>query len=133
VKAKDDSPAYFAFLLFSVMPRYVILEHDHPSRHWDFMLETGKSLRTWRLEAWPEDGARIRAEPIGDHRLIYLDYEGPLSGDRGRVLHRDEGMYTGEVALPLCVTMTGRYLKGTVTITEDAARSWWFRYVSETS
>ena len=65
------------------MPRYVILDHDHPSRHWDFMLESGGVLRTWRLLAEPTAGGPIAAEPLGDHRIAYLDYEGPLSGDRG--------------------------------------------------
>jgi DNA polymerase Ligase (LigD) len=115
------------------MPRYVILEHDHPTRHWDLMLEADGALRTWRLAAWPQDGMRIRALPIGDHRLAYLDYEGPVSGDRGRVQRRDEGTYAGLVAPPLCVTMSGTCLKGTVTISADAAGTWWFRYVSGTS
>ena len=26
------------------MPRFVILEHDHPEVHWDLMLEAGASL-----------------------------------------------------------------------------------------
>jgi hypothetical protein len=30
------------------MPRYVILEHDWPERHWDFMLEAGDGPRSWR-------------------------------------------------------------------------------------
>ena len=115
------------------MPRYVILEHDHPTRHWDLMLETGESLRTWRLEAWPQDGVQIRAEPIGEHRLAYLDYEGPVSGNRGRVQRRDEGIYAGEVSVPMTVTVSGRCLEGTVTIAADSAGTWWFRYLSATS
>jgi len=115
------------------MPRYVILEHDHPRRHWDLMLEAGEALLTWRLEAWPKDGVRIRAEPIGDHRTAYLDYEGPVSGNRGRVQRRDEGVYAGEAALPLSVTVSGRCLRGTVTIAADSAGIWWFCYFSEIS
>ena len=117
----------------SAMPRYVILEHDHPRWHWDLMLEAGDALRTWRLEAWPEDGLVVGAEPIGDHRIAYLDYEGPVSGNRGRVQRRDEGTYTGQVAVPISVTVSGRCLKGKITITADSAGAWWFRYVSETS
>jgi hypothetical protein len=67
------------------MPRYVILEHDWPSRHFDLMLEAGPVLRTWRLAALPADGVAVAAEPIGDHRLEYLNYEGPVSGGRGTV------------------------------------------------
>src|SRR5262249_55736250 len=76
----------------TTMPRFVILEHDHPQLHWDLMLETGDVLRTWRLGAPPAEG-EFSAEPSFDHRLLYLDYEGPISGDRGRVVRRDRGTY----------------------------------------
>ena len=62
------------------MPRFVILEHDHPILHWDFMLESGEVLRTWRLAAPPRPGADFSAAPSFDHRRVYLDYEGPISG-----------------------------------------------------
>ena len=39
------------------MPRFVILEHDHPVVHWDLMLEAGEALRTWRLAAPPGKAA----------------------------------------------------------------------------
>ena len=58
------------------MPRFVILEHDHPERHWDLMLEANGVLRTWRLHAAPELGNTVVATPSFDHRLAYLDYEG---------------------------------------------------------
>ena len=38
------------------MPRFVILEHDHPRLHWDLMLQTGDALRTWRLASPPTRG-----------------------------------------------------------------------------
>ena len=62
----------------AAVPRYVILEHDHPARHWDFMLESGDVLRTWRLAAPPRPGGAVAAEPSFDHRRAYLDYEGPV-------------------------------------------------------
>src|SRR4051794_8490712 len=55
------------------MPRFVILEHDHPVLHWDFMLEVGDVLRTWRLAAPPAAGMTVPAEPSFDHRKLYLD------------------------------------------------------------
>ena len=67
------------------MPRFVVLEHDHPALHWDLMLEGDGVLRTWRLDAPPEPGKTVRATSSFDHRLIYLDYEGPISGGRGCV------------------------------------------------
>ena len=74
--------------------RYVILHHLLPGdEHWDFMLEHGNTLLTWRIPRdptlpgeWP-----IRCERIGDHRKAYLDYEGPVSGDRGVVTRVDRG------------------------------------------
>ena len=78
------------------MPRFVILEHDHPFPHLDFMIEWGDRLRTWRLLGEPEPGVTIAAEAIGDHRADYLDYEGPVSGGRGRVKHWDAGTLTLE-------------------------------------
>ncbi len=78
------------------MPRYVLLEHDHPHRHWDLMLESGPVLRTWRLAALPAPGAAVAAEASFDHRTAYLDYEGPVSGGRGRVVRQDAGTFTVE-------------------------------------
>ena len=76
------------------MPRFVILEHDHPHLHWDLMLEAGAVLRTWRLAATPRPGVAIRAESLGDHRKLYLDYEGPVSRNRGQVKRWDAGVFT---------------------------------------
>jgi DNA polymerase Ligase (LigD) len=75
------------------MPRFVILEHDWPALHWDFLLEAGPVLRAWRLLAEPGMGREIAAEANADHRLFYLDYEGPVSGNRGRVRRWDAGTF----------------------------------------
>ncbi len=57
------------------------------------MLEKDQKLLTWRLLREPIDFASlpIPAERIGDHRMDYLDYEGPVSGDRGYVTRVDGG------------------------------------------
>jgi hypothetical protein len=95
------------------VPRFVILEHDHPQLHWDFLLEAGPVLRAWRLLGEPRPGAAVTAEANFDHRLLYLEYEGPLSGDRGCVTRWDEGSFDwltdaeGEKA----VRLKGRRLK----------------------
>ena len=67
------------------MPRFVILEHDYPQQHWDLMLEAGPVLRTWRLAEPPDVGRPVAATASFDHRPVYLDYEGPVSGNRGTV------------------------------------------------
>lgn len=70
---------------------FVILEHDHPFLHWDFMFEEGDSLRSWRLLQEPISERSIEAEPLPNHRRHYLDYEGPVSGNRGQVTRWDFG------------------------------------------
>ena len=75
------------------MPRFVILEHDWPTRHWDFFLESGPVLRAWRLLAEPAPGRVVPSEPNAEHRRLYLDYEGPVSGGRGNVVRWDAGTF----------------------------------------
>jgi hypothetical protein len=70
---------------------FVILEHDHPFIHWDFMFEEGDSLRSWRLLQEPIFEQWIDAEPLPNHRRHYLDYEGPVGGNRGQVMRWDFG------------------------------------------
>lgn len=75
------------------MARFVVLEHRWEGVHWDFMLEVGAVLRTWALEEPPDSAGAVSAKPLGDHRRVYLDYEGPVSGDRGTVRRWDRGEY----------------------------------------
>jgi hypothetical protein len=79
------------------MPRFAILTHDHPAPHWDLFLEAGPVLRSWRLLAPLSSAIAVPAEPAADHRLFYLDYEGPVSGNRGSVHRMDAGQFTAEV------------------------------------
>jgi hypothetical protein len=87
------------------MLRFVILEHDHPHLHWDLMLESGPVLRTWRLASPPGTGGPVKAEALIDHRLAYLDYEGSVSGNRGRVVHWDNGTFAWEEGAGGCVVV----------------------------
>jgi hypothetical protein len=57
------------------------------------MLEASGSLRTWRLAVPPLQGQLVPATGIGDHRLAYLHYEGPVSGGRGQVRRWDGGNF----------------------------------------
>jgi DNA polymerase ligase (LigD)-like protein len=110
------------------MPRYVILEHDHPALHWDFMLEAGQVLRTWRLSAPPRVGAPIPAVASFDHRPIYLSYEGPVSGDRGRVVRWDAGTFQWESDAPgrVSVRLHGARLQGRAVLEEIEGEAWLF-------
>lgn len=78
------------------LPRFVLLEHDHPTLHWDLMLEEADGLRTWRLPSSRFDAADMEAEPLAKHRKAYLEYEGPVSGGRGTVKRMDAGTYRHE-------------------------------------
>ncbi len=111
------------------MPRFVILTHDHPHLHWDFMLEWNGKLRTWRLEKEPALGCEIRAEPLPDHRLKYLDYEGPVSGDRGEVHQWDAGKFEliEESANGLIIELNGRKLAGRAVLRHESASRSTFR------
>lgn len=76
--------------------RFVILKHDHPFLHWDFLVEGPELATTWRLMREPCVGEPILAESIADHRLMYLDYEGPVAGDRGNVERVLSGIVAAE-------------------------------------
>lgn len=95
------------------MPRTVLLRHDlphdhphdHPagSHHFDWLFEpadtpitpatptsadpNARVLITFRLATPPHKalGATLAATRLPPHRRLYLDYEGPISGNRGRV------------------------------------------------
>ena len=110
------------------MPRFVILEHDWPEQHWDFMLEAGVVLRTWRLSAPPERGRAVAATATFDHRLHYLDYEGPLSGNRGRVVRWDAGTFTWLTDEPgrIGVRLDGGHCRGVGTLTRNSGENWTF-------
>lgn len=105
------------------MPHFVLLRHEMPeggprATHWDFMLERGEALRTWALD----DELRLEGVVFGvalaEHRLAYLDYEGPVSGDRGSVSRVDEGSYEviEETSRVLTIQLTGQRLRGFVAI-----------------
>ena len=73
--------------------QFVILKHDHPYLHWDFLLERDGVLESWRLLREPLMNEWLAAEPIPDHRLAYLTYEGPVSQNRGAVTRIMSGTY----------------------------------------
>ena len=77
--------------------QFVILRHTEGAGvHYDFMLQTGEVLATWRVGVNPADlsaDEEAEATKLADHRLAYLDYEGPISGDRGSVHRVDRGPF----------------------------------------
>jgi len=80
--------------------RTVILRHTLPDGSWhcDWLVEReGNGLvPTWRTgHARPDDPEvqAFDAQRIGEHRAVYLGYEGEVSGGRGRV----ERLASGEI------------------------------------
>jgi hypothetical protein len=121
------------------MPRFVLLEHDHPTLHYDFMIEWGSVLRTWRLGGIPSEAASIPAEPLPDHRTAYLDYEGPVSGDRGTVSRIDRGEFEilAESRTSLELSLQGERIIGKAILSdwtrEEGDPAWEFYWSPETA
>lgn len=89
-------------------------------------------LRAWRLLTEPAAGIEIVAEVLPDHRRLYLDYEGPVSGGRGTVTRWDAGEYSGEMDGPaFSLFLRGSCLNGRVTLEDRGPAGWRFRYVPE--
>ncbi|MFK7817989.1 MAG: DNA polymerase ligase N-terminal domain-containing protein [Planctomycetaceae bacterium] len=101
--------------------RFVILEHDHPVLHWDLMLEQPECLWTWRLSEPPEHSQTTNAKRIADHRKAYLEYEGPISGNRGSVTRWDAGTYAITQGNPLTIVLNGDRVSGQLRIELDEA------------
>jgi hypothetical protein len=116
----------------------VVLWHQMPvgaprATHWDFMIEVGSALRTWALAEEPSDSATIDATALPDHRLAYLEYEGPVSGDRGEVSQWDRGVCRAiEVTADRCLyELAGDRLVGQVLLVRvQPTDHWTFRFSS---
>ncbi|WP_390698304.1 DNA polymerase ligase N-terminal domain-containing protein [Gemmata massiliana] len=108
--------------------RFVVLIHDWPEPHWDFLVEADDVLRAWRLLAEPVPEVDIPAEPNFPHRLLYLDYEGPISSGRGHVLRWDTGTCVWATDGPDLVELEirGTKLTGSVVV-RRVGEGWRFR------
>jgi len=115
------------------MPRFTISHHtgSKDGDHYDLMLEHGDGLRTWRLVNTAFQAFQV-ARQIKDHRKTYLDFEGEISGERGRVKIWDTGTYTIDDWKDdrIQVALVGRSLKTRIVLTlgpkhpEDADPRW---------
>ena len=114
------------------MPSFVVLTHDFPALHWDFMLEKEAALRTWRLAQPPDSGGKIEAVALPDHRTAYLDYEGPVSGNRGHVVRWDGGEFApiSEEPTRLEVELHGGRLEGRAVLAATEG-GWTFYLISD--
>jgi hypothetical protein len=102
------------------------------------MFEAGHSLRTWALlqlpRGWQPAQSHtaaihagcatasavniVEAEALGDHRRDYLEYEGPVSGERGQVTRIDSGVFEtiDESRQSWQVELCGEHIRGRVTL-----------------
>jgi hypothetical protein len=117
------------------MPRFVILEHDYPHLHWDLLLETGEVLRSWRLMSCPLHGESLIAVALADHRLCYLDYEGPISGNRGTVRRWEKGTFATRMDEQdhIDIRLDGEHLHGRLQLHREQADRWCGVFVEEPS
>lgn len=78
------------------MNRYVLLEHQWNGTHYDLMFERqhagAGSLATWKIEEPLHAGTQY-SFALPDHRVEYLQYEGEISGNRGKVRRIAHGVY----------------------------------------
>ena len=114
--------------------RFVLLEHVRDGVHWDFMLERDGTLATWAIESKIVSNVDLIATKLPDHRIAYLDYEGPISGHRGTVKRVASGSYLvhewGEQRVS--VTLLGGQLSGEVELSRAGGEDGWvFRLVGK--
>jgi hypothetical protein len=123
------------------MPRFVLLRHECPPElgapsHWDLMLENGPALATWRLFDLPAPApSSVSATKLADHRLEYLEYEGPLSGGRGDVRRIDAGQFE-DIDISGTrwqVRFVGTVLEGPAVLEFRGGEAWTLRLPSESS
>ncbi len=98
--------------------------------HWDVMLERAGTLRTWAVDAPIVAGATLPARSLPDHRLAYLDYEGPIAGDRGEVRRVAAGTYrpvewAGD---RIVLDLDGDQLRGELMLLRTGLGAWSLRF-----
>ena len=109
--------------------KFVIHLHSgYGAEHYDLMLQQGAALATWQLSGCPGGlsvGSSTPARKIHDHRLAYLDYEGPVSRDRGSVARWDRGdcEVLEQDEARRRVRFHGERLRGLFELTRDDPRS----------
>ncbi len=111
------------------MQRFCILRHDQPFWHWDLLLESGDHAECWRLLREPCCDEPIATQKLGPHRLLYLDYAGPVSNDRGTVARFAQGTYKILTETPefrIAVTGLNWAQQAYITKTSDGRLFWYF-------
>lgn len=97
--------------------KFVIQEHSTTTGvHWDFMFESGNTLKTYRLDKSPADILQCSANAIKifDHPLKFLTYQGPVNKGQGSVCIVEAGTYKilQDKHHLIQLNLNGRILKG---------------------
>ena len=97
--------------------RFVVQQHIlSADQHWDLMLETEDMLATWQLSDPPKIclAGTTTVKKIADHRKAYLEYEGPVSNNRGEVHIVERGTYVlmSQTGREWVVEFSGGALRG---------------------
>ena len=118
-----------ASMIVTMQSEFVIQTHQGcGALHYDFMLRNGDVLVTWRIDQPAADleiGDSMDALQIPSHRLAYLQYEGPLSGGRGRVSIADAGLYEliSQTADRWVIRLSGKSVNGPFEIKRTSQQS----------
>jgi hypothetical protein len=95
---------------------------DERADHWDLMFESGSELLTFASPPFPQSGSWT-IDRLPPHRLLYLEYEGPISQNRGCVTRVDRGHFAREdrKAGRVTLQLSGLRLVGRLTIERQVA------------
>ena len=123
--------------------RFAVLKHVRQTDiHWDLLLQLPDRplLATWQIRVppavWSSHFQAIPAIAIPDHRLIYLDFQGQIDGDRGHVTHVDGGILNLQRVEENAIRgiLRGHDLKGPLTLTRtksdraDVSQQWQLKF-----
>ena len=111
--------------------RFVIQKHTRGKDvHWDFMLQLGETLQTYRLDKAPEEVLHQTANAVRifNHPLKFLTYQGPVNKGRGNVRLIEAGTYqiTHQKRNRIELNLSGQILRGKFTLTHIKNDSWQF-------
>lgn len=116
------------------MRRTVVLLHTRPGQpdHFDWLIDQPEHthehrLITFRTPHRPDQQPSFDAEKAPDHRAFYLDYEGPLSQDRGEVSRVAQGTVLEWHMSSNAIHATVIWGESTITyLASDLGASWRF-------
>ena len=116
--------------------KFVIQEHTRGlDVHWDFMLEWGKTLQTYRFDKAPQQilHGPANAVKIFDHPPKFLTYQGPVNKGRGSVRIVETGTYqiVHHEHHRIELKLAGRILRGKFTLCHAKDDKWQFSAGSE--